>query len=392
MRIPSRIYSRLYWRQIIKLMQNTRAVKFNVEDQPEFFKELRQRVNQYFKEREISRHANLNMKFKTGFMIALYIIPLSLLIAGVTQSFGWSFLMWVLMGLGMSGIGLSIMHDANHGAYSKNKNVNNALGFLVNLIGGYHVNWKIQHNVLHHSFTNIHEHDEDIQKAILRLTPDTKRKPIHRLQIFYAPMLYSLMTIYWFLSKDFEQLVRYRKKNLLGTQGKTFKQAMLEVSLYKLGYVIVTIVLPLAVGGQVWWHFLIGFLAMHFICGMILALIFQPAHVIEETEFFHTDEDGSVENNWAIHQLKTTANFANGSRFFSWFIGGLNYQVEHHLFPNVCHVHYRNLSPIVKATAEEFNIPYHEHKTFYGAVKSHFTLLYKLGNGQYDIEHARAVA
>lgn len=373
-------------------MQNTRAVKFNVEDQPEFFKELRQRVNQYFKEREISRHADWNMKFKTGFMIALYIIPLSLLIAGVTQTFGWSLLMWVLMGLGMSGIGLSIMHDANHGAYSNNKTLNNILGSTVNLIGGYHINWKIQHNVLHHSFTNIHEHDEDIQKAILRLTPDTKRKPFHRLQVIYAPMLYSLMTIYWFLSKDFEQLIRYDKKNLLGTQGKTFKQALLEVSLYKVAYIVVTIILPLTIGGQVWWHFLIGFLVMHFICGMILALIFQPAHVIEETEFFHIDETGSVENNWAIHQLKTTANFANGSRFFSWFIGGLNYQVEHHLFPNICHVHYRNISPIVKATAQEFNIPYHEHKTFYGAVKSHFTLLYKLGNGQYDQEKAQAVA
>jgi linoleoyl-CoA desaturase len=367
-------------------MYKTQAVKFNVQDQPEFFKALRQRVNQHFKDQGISRHADWNMKIKTVFMIALYFVPLALLISGVFSSFGMIFLMFVLMGLGMSGIGLSIMHDANHGAYSKNKSVNNALGFLVNFIGGYHVNWKIQHNVLHHSFTNIHEHDEDIQKAILRLTPDTKRKPMHRWQIIYAPILYSLMTIYWFISKDFEQLVRYREKNLLGTQGKTYKQAMAEVILTKALYVLTAIVLPLVVGGIIWWQFLIGFLVMHFICGMILALIFQPAHVIEETQFFHTDDTGSVENNWAIHQLKTTANFANGSRLFSWFIGGLNYQIEHHLFPNICHVHYRNISPIVKATAEEFNIPYHQHKTFFGAVRSHFTLLYKLGNGQYDLE------
>lgn len=367
-------------------MYKTQAVKFNVQDQPEFFKALRQRVNQHFKDQEISRHADWNMKIKTVFMISLYFVPLALLISGIFSSFGMIFLMFVLMGLGMSGIGLSIMHDANHGAYSKNKSVNNALGFMVNFIGGYHVNWKIQHNVLHHSFTNIHEHDEDIQKAILRLTPDTKRKPMHRWQIIYAPMLYSLMTIYWFISKDFEQLVRYREKNLLGTQGKTYKQAMGEVILTKVLYVVTAIVLPLAVGGIIWWQFLIGFLVMHFICGMILALIFQPAHVIEETQFFHTDDTGSVENNWAIHQLKTTANFANGSRLFSWFIGGLNYQIEHHLFPNICHVHYRNISPIVKATAEEFNIPYHQHKTFFGAVRSHFTLLYKLGNGQYDLE------
>lgn len=371
-------------------MNKTKAVKFNVHDQPEFFLELRKRVNQYFKERNLSRHANWNMKLKTVFMIALYGTPLAMLIIGAVHSFGPVMLMWVLMGLGMSGIGLSIMHDANHGAYSDNKKVNKALGFLINFIGGYHVNWKIQHNVLHHSFTNIHEHDEDIQKAILRLTPDTKRKPIHRFQLIYAPILYSLMTIYWLLSKDFEQVARYRKKNLLSTQGKTYKQALTEVAIHKSWYIVLVIVLPMVVGGQLWWHMLLGFLSMHFICGLILALIFQPAHVIEETDFYHTDEDGSVENNWAIHQLRTTSNFANGSRIFSWFVGGLNYQIEHHLFPQVCHVHYRNLSPIVKATAKEFNIPYHEHKTFAGAVISHFTLLYKLGNGQYDQERALA--
>jgi len=135
-----------------------------------------------------------------------------------------------------------------------------------------------------------------------------------------------------------------------------------------------------------WTQVLLGYLVMHFICGMILALIFQPAHVIEETDFYKTDENGSVENNWAIHQLRTTANFANGSRLFSWFIGGLNYQIEHHLFPHICHVHYRNIAGIVKQTAEKHNVPYYHHKTFLGAVISHFSLLNSLGTGKYDRE------
>ena len=118
---------------------------------------------------------------------------------------------------------------------------------------------------------------------------------------------------------------------------------------------------------------------MHFICGLILALIFQPAHVLEETEFFEREENGSMENNWAIHQLKTTANFAKGSRLFSWLIGGLNFQIEHHLFPNICHVHYRKISKIVKETCQNLTSPYHEHVTFYGALKSHFSLLHQLG-------------
>jgi linoleoyl-CoA desaturase len=133
-----------------------------------------------------------------------------------------------------------------------------------------------------------------------------------------------------------------------------------------------------------WWQILLGFLLMHFICGVILAFIFQPAHVIEETNFYKTTDEGSVENNWAIHQMHTTANFANNSKIFTWLIGGLNYQIEHHLFPNICHIHYGKISKIVKETAMEFNVPYHHHRTFFTALRSHFSLLHKLGTGSYD--------
>ena len=144
------------------------------------------------------------------------------------------------------------------------------------------------------------------------------------------------------------------------------------------------IVLPIVITDIPWYQVVLGFLLMHVITGLILSFIFQSAHVLEETEFYEVNDSGSIENNWAIHQLKTTSNFADGSKIFSWFIGGLNYQVEHHLFPNICHVHYKNLSPIVKETAREFNVPYHQHKTFFDAVKSHFRLLNGLGTGSID--------
>ncbi len=362
---------------------STPKVKFNTQKQAEFVKVLRQKVNRYFKENNISKYANFNMKFKTVFMISLYFIPLILMLTGIISSF-WPVLgMWALMGFGMAGIGLSIMHDANHGSYSRNQKVNNSLGYLIHFIGGYRQNWKIQHNVLHHSFTNIDGYDEDIKNNTLRLSPNQKRLGIHRLQAFYAPFLYSLMTIYWSLSKDFEQVVRYKKKKLLAGQGLTFKKALMQITFTKLWYFGLLIALPMIFIGLPWWQILMGYLLMHFICGLALAFIFQPAHVIEETEFFVPD-GGSVENNWAIHQMKTTANFANGSVFFSWFIGGLNYQIEHHLFPNICHVHYRKIAKIVKETAEEFNVPYLQHKTFFGAVRSHFAVLYDLGTGRYD--------
>jgi len=145
------------------------------------------------------------------------------------------------------------------------------------------------------------------------------------------------------------------------------------------------LVLPILLIDLPWWQILLGFLMMHLICGWILAFVFQPAHVLEDVSFYKPDENGSVENNWAIHQLQTTSNFAS-TRPLSWFVGGLNYQIEHHLFPNICHVHYRNISVIVKATAAEFNVPYHQQNSFFGAIKSHFVLLHQLGTDQYDRE------
>lgn len=167
--------------------------------------------------------------------------------------------------------------------------------------------------------------------------------------------------------------------DLLTGQGLTYPLAIAQVVFYKTAYLLMMLVLPLLIMDFPWQQILLGFGIMHIICSLISAFVFQLAHVLEETHFYETDEHGSVENNWAIHQLQTTANFSKSSSLFSWFIGGLNYQVEHHLFPNICHVHYQQLSPIVKATATEFGLPYHQHDTFWEAMKSHFSLLHNLG-------------
>lgn len=369
---------------------STPSVRFNKQDRPDFYSTLNKRVNQYFKDNNISKHANWNMVFKTFFMFTVYFTPLALMLTGVVTGFWPVMGMWFIMGLGMSGIGLAVMHDANHGAYSSNPKINKLVGFSINFVGGFHANWIIQHNVLHHSFTNIHEHDEDINKGVMRFSPDQERKPFFKYQVFYAPFLYSLLSIFWLLIKDFQQLFNYAKRDLLATQGLTFTSALLQILLHKTWYVFLFLVLPIMYIDLPWGQIVVGFLMMHAICGLILALIFQPAHVIEETEFFKTDDRGSVESNWAIHQLRTTSNFAADNRVFSWLVGGLNHQVEHHLFPHICHVHYRHIAKIVKATAIEYDVTYHEHPTFFSAVKSHFSLLNDLGTGRYDQKLANA--
>jgi linoleoyl-CoA desaturase len=264
-------------------MSSTPNVKFNTLDQPEFVQTLRKNVGDYFKENNISRYANLNMKVKTAFMICLYFIPLFMMIFGVVNSLWPAMLMWVLMSLGMSGIGLSVMHDANHGAYSKNKKVNQFFGFLVNFLGAYHINWKIQHNVLHHSFTNVEGFDEDFENPVMRLSPAKPHKKAYKFQAFYAPFIYGLLTLNWLFSKDFLQVIDYNKKNLLAGQGLTLRKAIWQVAFNKVWYIALTLVIPMLVVDIPWYQTLMGFLLMQFISGLILALIFQPAHVIEET-------------------------------------------------------------------------------------------------------------
>ncbi len=354
-------------------------VTFNSKQNPEFFTVLTKRVNDYFIQNNISRHANFAMWSKTVVIILLYLIPWGWLIFGDVSSLLLQYALWCLMGLGMVGIGLAIMHDANHGAYSKNKNVNDFFGGLLNLVGAYHVNWKIQHNVFHHTYTNIVGHDEDIRKTIIRFTPKHPYFKFHRLQAFYAVVLYMIFPFVWIFSKDFEQYNRYSKLNLYPKMGRSNNRALLEIIMIKVFYWPTTLLLPLMCSNFGWGHTLIGFFVHHFISGIILALATQPAHVGDDMEFFTSQEnEGSMENSWAIHQIKTTANFAEKSRILAWFIGGLNFQIEHHLFPTICHVHYKEISKIVRSTAKEFDLPYKSHPTFIDALKSHFGHLNRL--------------
>jgi len=346
----------------------------------DFVATLNKRVSNYFKTNNISRQANREMKIKTVFMFSLYLIPYFLIVTSTVTNMGMLIGMALLMGFGMAGIGLSVMHDANHGAYSKKPWVNTLVGYSLNLVGANVFNWKMQHNVLHHSYTNVHEEDEDISpRGALRLSPLSKWTWIHRYQFIYAWFLYGLMTIVWMVAKDFVRLVRYQKNGMVKKHDANIKKEWAILIATKIFYVSYIFVIPLLVTSLTWWQILIGIFIMHYLTGFILAIIFQPAHVIEGTAYPALSEDRTLENNWAVHQLLTTTNFGNGSRWFSWYVGGLNFQIEHHLFPNICHVHYRKIASIVKETTQEFGLPYKNVKTFMGALAGHARLLKQLG-------------
>jgi linoleoyl-CoA desaturase len=344
-----------------------------------FFATLRKNVDSYFKENNISKHHNAEMVIKTIVLLSAYLLPFAALLI-FQPTAGISMILWAIMGFALAGIGMSIMHDANHGGYSINKRVNYWLGHSLNLLGGSVFNWKMQHNVLHHTYTNIEGIDDDIDdKIFFRFTPHKEPKWYHKLQFIYAFMFYGITTFYWVFIKDFVQYVRYTKEGVNRNTKAQNTVVVLKMVLFKIVYVVSILVVPIFVLGIPALQVITGFLLMHFIAGVVLTVIFQLAHTVEDTSYPLPNEKGTIENAWAIHQMNTTVNFARHNKLLSWYVGGLNFQVEHHLFPTICHVHYPKIAPIVKATAEQFGVPYLENRTFWGALGSHINTLIRFG-------------
>jgi linoleoyl-CoA desaturase len=344
-----------------------------------FFRTLNKRVNSYFKDNNIKRTGNWKLHIKSVIMFSLYLTPYFLLLT--LNLPGWvQMIFTIVMGIGMAGVGMNVMHDANHGSYSSKKWINKVMGSSMYILAGNVYNWQVQHNVLHHTFTNIHGHDEDLDTgSIMRFSKHSKWKKIHRFQQYYSIFLYGLLTLNWVLTSDFKQTKRYLSKKLsYGKMPKPITQWSILI-ITKIIYMGLWIVIPIIFFNIVWWKILLGFFIMHYVAGLILSVVFQLAHVVEDTEMVLPDETGSVKNTWAIHQLFTTVNFSTKNKIINWYTGGLNHQVEHHIFPNISHIHYRKISEIVKRTAREFNLPYHEYDTTRKAIISHFKHLKKMG-------------
>jgi linoleoyl-CoA desaturase len=302
------------------------------------------------------------------------------MLTGVISSTPLVLLFWAVMGAGVAGIGLVLMHDANHRSVSKHSFINKLAGKSLYLLGGHPETWRHQHNTMHHGYTNIEGHDEDIDPLeFLRFSPHKKLRKVHKYQFIYAYFAYGLMTIAWITTKDFKQLTRYRKEDALGYTRKKYNQLMADLIISKILYYTVSLIIPIVFFPIAWYWTLLGFMIMHFVCGFILGIIFQTAHVVTDTDFPLPEEDGHIENSWAIHQLQTTADYAPSNRVLSWLVGGLNYQIEHHLFPTISHVHYRNIAPIVQETAAKYNLPYYVNDTFGKALGSHTRMLKQLG-------------
>lgn len=342
-----------------------------------FFPSLKKAVDDYFVTNNLKKTGNWKLYTKTivllvtaaALYISLMVVPMS----------GWAAIgLSILFGITLAGIGFDVMHDACHGSYSSKKWVNELLGLTLNALGGNAFFWKQKHNIIHHTYTNIDGVDDDIAKSPMIRHCDTQKwVPAHKYQHIYLPFLYMLGSIFWIMIKD---PITYASKKVYTTalpKMDTKEHIIFWVS--KILYVGFYMVLPIYLFGFVNW--LTCFLIMHFALGFTLSIVFQLAHVVEETEFTYVDASDTthIENEWAIHQIKTTANFAPKSKIINWYVGGLNFQVEHHLFPRISHVHYPAISSIVAAKCEEFGITYNSIPKMSTAVTSHFRFIKSMG-------------
>ena len=343
-----------------------------------FYGEVRKRVIKDFSDRNLNMNANGLMWLKAAIFlslfIALYFIILLANLSGPVLA-----LLTITLGVVCAFIGFNVCHDAIHGAFSANKSTNKALSLIFHLVGANPYVWNITHNVVHHTYTNIPGHDEDIEIApgLIRISEEDEHRPHQRFQHWYAFPLYGLASLSWVFRKDFK---KFFQKRIGARVNNHPKMEYFNLFFYKALYYTLFIVLPIIFMQLPWWQVVVGFLLLHLAQGVTMGLVFQLAHVVEGTAFPLPNESGNMEEAWAEHQMRTTANFATHSPAAAFFLGGLNRQIEHHLFPKICHVHYGRVSVIVKQTALEFGIPYHENSTFGAALRSHYRMLKVMGS------------
>lgn len=344
-----------------------------------FFKELKNKVDTYFTHNGMHTSGNRKLLAKGVIQILSGIILYSVLVF-FTPPAAVAILLCIALGINLAIIGFNVMHEGGHQTFSRKSWVNNVSAYSLNVLGGITYYWKIKHNVNHHTYTNVDGIDSDIDvKPFMRLHHGQPWRWFHRFQHIYWVFLYSLSYLAWIFYEDF---LKYFRDRISGGKEK-LRMPVKEHLIFwltKIMYVIVYIVVPIIMVGFLPW--LIGFIVVTLVCGLATSVVFQLAHVVEGTQFHSLHDEPGTKHEWAIHQVVSTANFGTKSKFLHWLLGGLNFQVEHHLFPRISHVHYPAINQYVQQVCREYNIAYTEYSSMLQAIVSHVVHLRKLGQMQ----------
>ena len=337
-----------------------------------FHAELKSRINYYFSENKLSTTGNYKLYLKAAILLVGFTITYVHLVF-FTPTVVFALLEAALLGGLMSAIGFNIMHDGAHGSFSKSPVINKMAAVTLGVLGGSPFMWNVKHNIVHHAFTNIDGIDDDIDaKPFLRMASTQKKYKIHNFQHWYFWFFYCLLHFYWSFVSDYK---KYFTKKIGDMPIKKMTPTdHIEFWVFKIIHYVLFLVIPIMKIGFGNW--LIGFLCFTAVAGFVLSIVFQLAHTVEHTHFPMPDEvTGKIEDEWAIHQLKTTANFATNNKVISWLVGGLNFQIEHHLFPKISHIHYPQISKIIKKACQEYGIQYVEYPKMSQAVVSHIAYI-----------------
>lgn len=350
------------------------------KEQDDFYATLRSRVDDYFSSQNISKYANGYFYLKGILLTISYVLMyLSILTIDSTAVVIFSY---ILMGPLAIMIGINVAHDAAHDTISKKKWINNLFVHLFDFLGANSYIWKKRHVFSHHSYPNILNEDADLkQNKLVRIFPNDDLLPAHKYQFIYAPMLYLLYTINWLFFRDFKDFTESKIGSLRLTRHKS--REILKLLFFKLFYVAYILVIPLLFSKANWSTIVLGILLMNFAASIFITLALIPSHVAEDSLFLLPDENGVMPNSWSHHQVLSVTDFATSSWFLNYFFGGFNHHITHHLFPNVNHIHYTAITPIVKETIQEFGLPYNYEDSFINAYLSHFKLL--RNNGKKNI-------
>jgi linoleoyl-CoA desaturase len=355
----------------------TRAAgRATFQAQSPFRTELCRRVDAYFTERGLDQRGGAGWVLKSlvivGWAVASYLALM--FVAGTWWS---AALLAVSLGLALAAIGFCIMHDAGHGAASRGGWVNR-LGFAsVDMIGGSSFFWHHKHNVLHHTYTNVEGLDEDIDATpFLRLAPNQRRYWFHRFQHWYMLPLLAFFVPKWTLFDDWRTWFDGQIASTPIPRPRGWDAVQLVAG--KVVFAAWAIVLPLVFHPAL--HVLGAFALGASTVSITLAIVFQLAHAVEGPAFATIPAEGErLERPFFEHQIATTSDFAPGNRLLTWFVGGLNYQVVHHLFPKTAHRHYPALAKITEEVCREFGIRYNRHRTILEAIRSHVRFVVRMG-------------
>ncbi|MBN8717849.1 MAG: acyl-CoA desaturase [Sediminibacterium magnilacihabitans] len=338
--------------------------------------ELKKRVQAYFDEKGIDSTGNPRL-FTKALLMVLGFIAVFVHLVFFTPVWYLALGECVVLGGLVAGIGFNVMHDGSHGSFSTNKGWNRIAASSISLLGANHFMWNMKHNMIHHSFTNVDGVDDDIEiGALMRMAPSQKRYKMHRFQHFYFWALYMLLYLFWIFFSDYNKYFSRKIGNV--PLKKMSVKDHIEFWGVKLYHILVFVVIPVIFVG--WLSWLVGFLVMSLVAGFILSIVFQLAHTVEHTEFPVADtESHKLPDEFAAHQIKTTANFATRNKLVSWLVGGLNFQIEHHLFPKISHIHYPAISEIVRKVCMEYQLQYIEYPSMRQAVAAHVRFLKQMG-------------